>query len=57
MGEGSGQDAKTLGDITDLAELANTDVVGNSPLANALRRRRTEIDRAVPVVAGHDSVI
>jgi hypothetical protein len=46
-------------DIPRLAVAAVTVTVGDtdSPLAQAIRRRRRELDRPVPVTAGHDSVI
>lgn len=45
--------------IEDLPHLELVDAVatGDFPLAHSVRRRKREIDRPEPVIAGHDSVI
>lgn len=46
-------------DFEDLPRSEMFDVAadGDFPLAHSLRRRKRELDRPEPVIAGHDSVI
>lgn len=43
--------------IEDQLDLVDAVATGDFPLAHSVRRRKRELDRPEPVIAGHDSVI
>lgn len=56
MVEAFAECAACLDELAGL-EIAAIVVLGDSPLAHSLQRRKREVDRPEDVIAGHDSLI